>query len=291
MRMMDLVADTRRMAYGSMADQLNFLAAEALEGAGELTMVMDVDNITPGMVLSSGLNVYYVISVEPPARKVAVYASYDNSLSQALPVGSPVMIRPRVTDWLLFQNVNDIIRALSSATYGLYREASWVDKTDTTWNTYEIPPEAANMTGLIRVSVKIPSSGDVWVEIPRNSIQYQPEHGVIRLTSYWLTSGDIKFDYKAPFTTAVSLTDDVVVDCGLAETMTDIPPLGAAARLLRTTESRRNQIHNQGDSRRAGEVSVTGNTRAAEEMMKDFDSRVNDEYARMLVRNPWKQSL
>jgi hypothetical protein len=243
------------------------------------------------MVLSSGLNVYYVIGTEPAIRRVVVYASYDNSRNDALPIGSPVMIRPRVTDWLLFQNVNDIIRALSSATYGLYREAFWTAKTDTTWNTYTIPPEAADMTGLIRVSVKIPSSGDVWVEIPRNSVQYQPEHGVVRLTSYWLTSGDIRFDYKAPFKAAALLTSDVTVDCGLAETMTDIPPLGAAARLLRTTESRRNQIHNQGDSRRAGEVTVTGNTRAADEMTRDFKSRVNDEYARQLTRNPWKQSL
>ena len=31
--MLDLVADTRRMVYGSMADQLNFLSAEALAGA------------------------------------------------------------------------------------------------------------------------------------------------------------------------------------------------------------------------------------------------------------------
>jgi hypothetical protein len=281
--MRDLVADTRRMAYGSMADQLNFLAADAPLGAGELFMSMDVENITPGMTLSSGLNVYYVIGTEPALRRVVVYASYDNSRNDALPVGSPVMIRPRVTDWLLFQNVNDIIKAMSSTTHGLYRFGSWEDQnTNQVWGTYPIPPEAANMTNLIRVQAKYFFSTDLWVDVPVNMIDWQPERGIIRLKSFVPNGMPVRFDYRAPFKPAAGLTDDVVVDCGLSETMLDIPPLGAAARLLRTTESRRVQIHNQGDSRRAGEVSATANSRAADEMGKDFKSRVNDEYARLL---------
>jgi hypothetical protein len=142
-RILDLVADTRRTAYGSMADQLNFLTEEAPLGEAELKMALDLSGITPGMVLSSGLNVYYVVGVVAAEKKVLVYPTYDNSHNDALPIGSPVMIRPRVTDWHIFNLLNDTIKQLSSATSGLYREGSWVTRsTGFTWNTYDIPPEA-----------------------------------------------------------------------------------------------------------------------------------------------------
>jgi hypothetical protein len=289
--MLDLVADTRRMVYGSMADQLNFLSAEALAGATTLEFVMDVTPITPGMILSSGLNVYYVISVDQNTKTVTVYPSYDNSLAEALPVGSPVMIRPRVTDWLLFNNLNDSIRQMSSPTMGLYQERYWEATTDSVWQTYEVPEEAANMVDLLRVSVKVPTSTDLWADLPPNSARWQFGAGVVRITSYGMISTDLRFYYKAPFVEATSLTDDVEVDLGLGATMTDIPPLGAAARLLITTESRRAQTHNQSDPRRATEVQPGQNTGAARDLDRAYRQRIGDEYVRLLNRNPYVKQM
>ena len=290
--MWDLVADTRRLAYGSMSDQLNFLAVEAPEGAGELTFMMSVDSISPGMVLSSGLNVYYVISTAPGTKTVQVYQTYDNSMAEPLPVGSPVMIRPRVTDWLLFQNLNDAIRSLSSPTHGLYRQASWQDNSPGVWDEYPIPETAKNMTNLIRVSVKEYGGSDGWWQIPPNSVHWQPEHGIVRITGHHSLRGrTVQFDYKAPFLTATNLTDDVVDDLGLAETMVDIPPMGAAVSLLRTTESRRNQIHAQGDPRRAEEVGVGANASIARELEQDWKDRIADERGRLINRNPYVRQL
>ena len=286
-RMLDLVADTRRMAYGSMSDQLNFLAQEYLLGDGTLTMMMDVDNITPGMVLSSGLNVWYVIGTEPAQRRVTVHAGYDNSRNDALPVGAPVMIRPRVTDWLLFGYLNDTVRALSSTTYGLYRQGMWEDaNTARVWGTYPIPADAQDMTNLIRVQVKYFFSTDLWVDINPNYVDWQPENDIIRIKDFVPSGMPIRFNYRAPFKPAASLTSDLEVDMGLAPSMHDIPALGAAVRLLRTTESRRSQIHNQGDSRRADEVQSGANTAAATDLNREFRQRVNDEYARLLQQNP-----
>ena len=291
-RMVDLIADTRRMTYGSMADQLNFLAAEALVGAAELEFVMDVASITPGMVLSSGLNVYYVIGVDANTKKVTVHPAYGNSRNDALPVGSPVMIRPRVTDWLLFNYLNDVIKALSSTTYGLYREGSWEDPNNSNvWSTYTIPVDAQDMTNLTRVQVKYFYSTDVWVDVPPNLVEWQPERGLVRIKGAIPSGMPIRFDYRAPFKAAASLTDDVVVDCGLRESMLDIPPLGATVRLLRTTESRRSQTHNQSDPRRADEVQSSANTGAATDLNREFRQRVNDEYARLINRNPITMSL
>lgn len=287
-RMLDLVADTRRIAYGSMADQLNFLAKDYLLGDGELTLAIDVANITPGMVLSSGLNVWYVIGTEPVSKKVTVYASYDNSHNDALPQGAPVMIRPRVTDWLLFSYLNDQIRALSSPQYGLYRQGSWEDpNTDVVWGTYPIPAAAQDMTNLIRVQARYIMTPDLWTDIPANLYDWQPENQLVRIKVTVPMGTPLRFDYKAPFKTAVGLTDDVQVDLGLPDTMHDIPALGAAVRLLRTTESRRSQIHNQGDPRRATEVQSGANSGSATDLAREFRQRVNDEQIRLVNRNPY----
>jgi hypothetical protein len=68
--------------------------------------------------------------------------------------------------------------------------------------------------------------------------------------------------------------------------MLDIPPLGAAATLLKTTDSRRNQIGVQGDARRAGEVGSGANLSSAAMMDRDYKGRVQDEYARLIQRFP-----
>jgi hypothetical protein len=287
--MKDLVADTRRIAYGSMADQLNFLAVEATAGATTLEFTMDVTPITPGMVLSSGLNVYYVISVNANTKVVTVHTGYDNSRSEVLPVGSAVMIRPRVTDWLLFNGVNDVIRAMSSSTHGLYKEGTWTADVDPAWQTYDIPVADQGMTAFIKAQIRQPGSTDVWFDLPVNSVQWQPENNLIRMTRDYQSGTEIKFFYRGGFTLAADLTDDVVADCGLAETMIDIPPLGAAVLLLRTTEARRSQIHSQSDPRRAEEVVSGSNSSAARELDRDFRARVNDEYVRLLNRNPLTQ--
>ena len=304
--MLDLVADTRRNTYGSMADQLNFLAEEALLGAAQLRMMMDLSGITPGMVLSSGLNVYYVIGVDASTKVVTVYPSYDNSKNDALPVGAPIMIRPRVTDWHLFNLLNKEIVRLSSPTNGLFREGSWEVQNSGYDNTFEIPVEAAGMTNLIRVAVRDPWGRDAWYDLRPNSVKWQPQNNTIRISppewndSYYggwgafsgsFAGAMVKFDYRAPFKQADALTDDVVVDCGLAESMVDIPTLGAVVTLLRTTEARRMNIHAQGDPRRPDEVAMTGNSTAAREMEREYRQRINDEYIRLVNRNPIQQGI
>lgn len=290
MNMSDLIADTRRTMYGSMADQLNFVNAPYGAGDGQITMLLDVGNITQGMVLSSGLNVWYVIGTDPGAKIVNVMPSYDNSRNDALPVGAPVMIRPRVTDWLVFTYLNDVIRSLSSPVHGLYRLDQWEADVAAPWNSYPVPAEAAGMVSIERVSAKAPR-GDLWFEVPMKYIDWQPENGVVRIMGWTPAASALRFDYKAPFLTATDLTDDVEDDLGLPASMHDIPALGAAARLLRTTESRRTQIHNQGDPRRADEVPPSSNSSIARELSRVFEKRIDDERSRLVARNPYRMAL
>lgn len=284
----DLVADVRRQVYGSMTENVNLIQEDAAASASTIRLELGVDGIQRGMLLSSGLNVWFVKGVYPTDNSVFVIPGYDNSPQSAVSAGDMVYVRPRMTDWFAFNVLNRHIRALSSPENGLYRVGSWTATSDMTYQTYDVPTAAANMIGLQRVRWRYPATPDVWIDLANRHYrwQYSESQNLVRLLVNVPTGTEVEFTYKAPFTAATALTDDPVADCGLAETMLDIPPLGAAMDLLMTTESRRVQVTTQGDSRRPEEVPATSNSSIGREMQRLYRGRVQEEAARLLSRTP-----
>ena len=284
----DLVADARRMTYGSMTEQINIIDSNVAAGGQTLTLELDVTGITPGSILSSGLNVWYVKGVTAGTRQVFVIPGYDNAPQQAAAAGDQVIIKPRVTTWYLFNAINDEIRKLSSPMNGLYRVGTWTVDVSPTYQTYEVPSEALDMTNILRARYRWPGTPDVWSDIRTSSYRWivSETGNKIQLLVNVPSGTEIEFTYKAPFVEATALSDDPVADCGLAQTMLDLPAIGAAASLLRSTDSRRNQISAQGDSRRAGEVQSGANLSSASFFDREYKMRVQDEYARLVQRFP-----
>ena len=290
----DLVAESRRLAYGSMSDQLNLIGAAASAGATSIVLDMDVTGITPGMLLSSGLNVWYVRGTEPSTKTVFVIPGIDNSPTQAVALNDFVYIKPRVTDWYLYELINTEIIRLSSPENGLYRIDSWTENVDPTYQTYEIPTvDATSLIGILRIRYRMPGTSDVWMDIASKAYTVQMNDGVsrIRLLRNIPSGTEINFQYKASFVKGTSLSSDVTTVCGLTDTMIDIPPLGALSTLMRTTESRRNQVQQQGDARVADEVRSGSNSASAQYSERDYKTRVQEEYIRLVQRVPIMRSL
>ena len=286
--MADLVADVRRMTYGSMTEKINLIGTSASAIVDTVDLELDVTGITEGMILSSGLNVWYVKGISVSEKRVFVVPGIDNSPNSPVAAGDMVFVRPRMTDWYAFNQLNDEIRSLSSPTNGLYQLKSWETIVDPTYQTYEVPDEASNLISLHRVRYRLPGTPAVWIDLPSFAWNWQTGTDVNRVQlRRSLPSGvEVQFVYKAPFSTATSLSDDVVTDLGLADTMVDIPPLGVSMMLLHTTESRRVQIQTQGDARRADEVPATSNSTQASQLRRLYRERIADEYARLTNRLP-----
>lgn len=293
--MRDMISDTRRMAYGSLHDQINLVAQPYTAGATSLVLEMDITGITPGMSLSSDLNVWYVKGTEPSTNTVFVIPGFDNSPKKDVAVGEFVFIKPRVTDWYMFETMNQEILRLSTPEHGLYKIASWTTTVDPTWQTYAIPAEAFDMVGLLRIRYRVPGSQDVWLDVPDKAYRVQINtasgDSYIRILRNIPSGTDIEFLYKSPFHQAENLDDNVNDVCGLSATMVDIPTLGCLATLLRTTESRRNQVQQQGDARRAGEVQGGSNMAIAQLVEKDHQMRIWEEAARLIQRVPIQRSM
>jgi hypothetical protein len=286
--MRDAINDVRRIVYGSLTEQINIAQLSASAGSTALTFEMEVDGIQKGTLLSSGLNVWYVKGVFPPRNEVYVIPGYDGAPLQDVEVGDIVYVRPRMTEWYAFNAINDELRRLSSPTQGLYKIGRWVTQVDPSYQTYDVPVYARNMIQITRVRFRVPGTPDYWMDLPNVAWRWQSEADVPRviLLRNIPSSTEVEFTYQAPFSQAVSLDDDFVEDCGLADSMTDIPALGAAIMLLRTTEARRNQIQTQGDARRASEVPPASNATIANQLEREYRARVNDEYARLVSRSP-----
>ena len=213
--------------------------------------------------------------------------------NEKLFAGDMVYVRPRMTDWYAFNAINDQLRSMSSPDAGLYKIGTWVAEVDPTYQTYEVPVEAEDMINILRVRWRWPGTTDVWANLaPRHyRWQYSTEQNVVRLLISIPSGTEIEFTYKAPFTIATSLDDDVVADLGLSDSMVDIPSLGAAIELLYTTESRRTQISSQGDSRRPDEVPVTSNSSIAGSLQRLYKNRVQQEMSRLVTRIPIYRGL
>lgn len=286
--MKDIVSDVRRRVYGTMTENVNLAQVSASAGQTSLQLELGVDGIQKGMLLSSGLNVWFVKGVYANTNTVFVVPGYDNSPQGAVAAGDIVYVRPRMTDWFAFNAVNDVIRRLSSPENGLYKVGSWTAEVDATYQTYAVPAAAQGMTNILRVRWRVPGTTDVWTDLPDRMWRwvYSADQNVIRILRNIPSGTDVEFTYKAPFTAATSLATDPVATCGLSASMLDIPAIGAAATLLRTTESRRTQVQTQGDSRRPEEVPVTANSSIASQLDREFKNRVQEEMIRLVTRIP-----
>lgn len=229
--MADAIADVRRMTYGSMSEKINVVNLSSSAVVTEVALELDVSGIQEGMILSSGLNVWYVKGASVSDRKVFVVPGIDNSPVGGVSAGDLVYVRPRMTDWYAFNLLNDEIRALSAPTNGLFKVGSWTVDSDPTYQTYTVPEAAADMQDLIRVRYRLPGTPNVQIDLPVSAWRWRPTatSNVVQLTRSIPMGTEVTFVYKAPFTVATALSDDLVTDCGLADSMTDIPPLGGGS--------------------------------------------------------------
>ena len=141
------------------------------------------------------------------------------------------------------------------------------------------------MVGLARVRYRLPGTPDVWYELQNKSYRLMDDK--VQLLYNVPTGGsELEFTYRAPFTQAATLEDDVETVVGLTESQLDIPPLGVAIGLIRTTESRRNQVQTQTDARRGAEVPAESNVMDATRLERQYKARVDEEYSRQLRDHP-----
>lgn len=284
-----LVYSTRLHLLGNRREPLNRLAADTVPGAVSLELEFPPGGVQEGSTVQIGLELFYVWSVS--GQTATVQPGYDNSVETAHDQGDLVTVNPKYPDHRILQALNDDLLDLS-APGGLYRtrtvDLTWVD----TAGGYDL----TGVTDLLDLNDVWAQRAGVtskdWVPVSNYRLERNADTGVfpsgfaVYFDSINEPGAVLRLRYRSGFSPLVNLTDDAAAVTGLPLTALDIPPLGAAARLLRDQEVVRNSIDSQGDTRRAEEVPAGAVRRSADGLWADRARRIRNETARLGQANP-----
>lgn len=280
-----LIEETKRYLYSGYQEERNRLNGAINDTQTSITFQYDLKGITPGVILSVGLEEMRVW--ETAGLTAVVERGVNGSTPWAHDNLAVVTVKPKFSDFRIFQALNHDLRDLSSPINGLYQ----VLTTTVTYNAavmgYDITPAASNtIIGIIDVSYDTPTPALNMPRIDSYSIRRNTtnENFPSGLALVFYEGGysayPIRITLAAAFGQWVSLVQSHT-DVGLPDTAVDLPPLGAALRLVAPRDVKRSFSESQGEPRRAEEVAVGGAIQGMRGLLALRAERILAEAARL----------
>ena len=282
----DWISQTRSYLMSGYAENRNKLAVAYTAGSGTLTFSYALEGIRAGTRLCIGLNTFYVWSIS--GQTAVVSGGEDSSTDANAPIGSLVRVAPRFTDNEIWDQLGNDLGDLSSPSNGLFGINS-VDLTyNATINGYDLGPISDQILSVYEVKYltpgpqldnpRITTNG---FRLNRNAINTQFPSGIsLQLFQPAMPGYNVRVVYRSVFTMP-STSFANVSSTGLLPSAYDLPPLGAAIRLMEGREIKRNFTEGQGDTRRAGEVAPGAILQSARGLQQMRAQRIAAEAAKL----------
>ena len=282
----DWISQTRSYLMSGYAENRNKLAVAYTAGSGTLTFSYALEGIRAGTRLCIGLNTFYVWSIS--GQTAVVSGGEDSSTDANAPIGSLVRVAPRFTDSEIWDQLGNDLGDLSSPSNGLFGINS-VDLTyNATINGYDLGPISDQILSVYEVKYltpgpqldnpRITTNG---FRLNRNAINTQFPSGIsLQLFQPAMPGYNVRVVYRSVFTMP-STSFANVSSTGLLPSAYDLPPLGAAIRLMEGREIKRNFTEGQGDTRRAGEVAPGAILQSARGLQQMRAQRIAAEAAKL----------
>lgn len=284
----DLIQETRTHLQASMRDELNRLNGSMTNSTTSAVVEFAQGGIQRGSILGVELEVMYVWSFN--TQTATVQRGFMGSTAATHADDTLVYVNPRWTDFQILRALNAELASYSSPRNGLYR----VRTVDLTYSSSAQEYDLTSVTDLVSVlgvTSSMPGVTD-WYPVSSWSLSRDlptttfPSGKALSIYTPVTPGRMVRVVYGAPFVSLATLADDVAAVSFLPATAHDIPPLGAAARLLAGREAARAQIDAQPESRKAEEVQAGANRGAAGGLLALRDMRLREEAARLRVAYP-----
>ena len=289
----DLINEAKRYLYSMQREEMNILTAGFTSVASPtlqtLTFTYPQMGIRSGAYLAIDLEIFYVFAAS--ATTVTVVGGQLGSTPATHASGAIVTVNPKFPDFNIFYALNQEIVSLSSPDNGLFQ----IKDVDLVYNPAKQGYDLAGVTDLIDIqSIRYkqanasnyePSIRSFGLTRNQNTTDYSSGYTLSLYEAAW-PGQTIRVHYKAPFSSLVNLTDDVVVVTGLPKTATDIPALGAAVRLMAGRELKRNFTEAQDEPKRGQEIPAGAVANSVKNLMMLWQRRVNEELARLEAAYP-----
>lgn len=284
----DLVAEARWHLLAGHTEPRAVLQNPYTAGSGTLTFTTNPGGVGIGHVLSIGLNVFQVLSYDATTKVAGVIGGQQGSTDVNAAAGAVVAVAPRFTDFRILRALNQDLADLSAPGNGLYQ----IKNLNVVYRggIYEYDL-AADVISVQEIRVDSPTTDRITpvlssYEIVRNADTAVFPSGVaLRINQAGWDGRNLRVRYRAAFGSLATLATDVSTT-GLPSTAEDIPPLGAAIRLLAGREVHRNDTDAQGDTRRAPEVAAGAIAGSYRGLMLERQRRLMDEMSRLLALDP-----
>lgn len=256
----DLIRTTRRRYLLGGNEMRNKLTAPYTAGQGQLSFAYDLKGIQAGNLLSIGLNTFYVWSADGASKTAVVSGGENGSVDANADAGDTVWVSSRFSDLDVLNAMNEELLSLSAPAVGLYQPKTVEFAFSSTRDGFDLPG-VTDLISIIEVRYDLPdgrsttpslANGDYRLERSYTTAE-NPSTYSLKMFRGGYQGRNVTVVYRAPFTKFTSLEQDATA-CGMPEHALDIPPMGAALRLLLGREIRRNDPSVQGDTRRAEEV-------------------------------------
>jgi hypothetical protein len=285
------IAETRDYLDGDRSAEANRVASYTA-GSGTMVLQDGLGNIGAGTLISVGLNDLFVTSANTLTKTITVVGGSRGSTDVSATVNDMVLVSPRFSDHQILRALNRHLASLSSPRVGMFRVGTVELDYVASLEGYDL----TGVTGFVKVldvrrqtygpSMSWPSVPSVMWDVMESAPTSDFASGMALRVREGHTGLAVQLVYARSFSTiAASLAADVATT-GLTAEQEDIPPLGAAYRLMAGREIPRNTVTAQGDARRAEEVPPGAVARSYAGVVGLWNQRVEEEVSRLKARYP-----
>jgi hypothetical protein len=283
------IADVRSEVDGNRGERFNRLAIDYIPGSGSLTLLRDLNGIGPNTLVTVGLNTLLVEATSATAKTLTVIGGFNGSPDSAASTGDLVRVGPRFTDHRILRALNNALASMSNPKAGLFAVGTSVLAYDGVREGYGLT--APNILKVLDVHRDTLGPEQDWPRVrgwdfTRSADTTDFPTGLsLRVRDTVDPGASVRVTYAAGFTALSALTDNVTVT-GLHPEAWDIPPVGAAIRLMAGREIPRTSMAAQPDPRRAEEVPPGSTTSSVAALRALYVTRLGEESARLRSRYP-----
>lgn len=284
----DLVETTKAQLTGTHRGQYNFLASGIDDIVTQLTVEDEPGGINSGALLSIDDEIMYVRTATPANKTCTVHRGWLGSTPAAHAENTPIEISPRFPRFIIKNALRDEIRSWGS---GIFAIDSFEVVVGVNQRALDLTFLDGNWYQVLSVFRSARAGLDADLALRGRTVRHSSGY----------PGGAFVLDAGVPDGTVVTMTvatpfvlddwedtTDLVDDCGLQETMLDIPPIGACWRLLSPREITRLDPGTQGEPRSAAEIQAGMIAATARGYKALRDTRLADETYRLRSRYPWR---
>lgn len=289
-----LVATAQRRLLGGKRERRTTLATGITAADTSLTLATTELRVLPGNTLSIDLELMQPNEPEGAVMGGLLRGDLGSTAASHL-AGAIVAVNPRWPTFDVFEALVDTLRDLSTPGNGLYRER-------TVEITYDADTAGYNLTSVTTLDVildvearQADGSSTLWLPLGDRDYRLQRQARTTDFASglaLYLRSGavvdgkPIRVTYKAPFGLVTTLDDNVETTTGLWTEAVDLLWMGAALTVAGIKEIRRNDIDQQGDTRRPDEVPPNAIINSTRALAAQYARRIEAERTRLHQRRP-----